>query len=204
MEAALIAKEAQLKTLESEFRDVCRMKMDSDIKRMRSEEPSFHDVIDAFRADPVAALTKYTAIQKKLRDGQNIDSYITKQHSKLQSQISKLSSELDTMRAAELKEKHDLEVATFTEKYGTVVASIRVKAESMYSELGSAMTNSAAGNKFGYGFNRKDPNIVRLNSELDAMAKVLMDDHGIKVEYKNNRILFTESAAGGKRKREDE
>ena len=203
MEAVIIAKEAQLKTLETEFRDVCRMKMNYDLTRLRSEEPSFDDVVDAFRADPVAALAKYTAIQKKLRDDRD-SGYFAREHSRLKSQISELKSEIDTMRAAELKKKHELEMATFTEKYGTVVASIRVKAESMYSELGSAMTNSAAGNKFGYGFNRKDPNIVRLNSELDAMAKVLMDDHGIKVEYKNNRILFTESAAGGKRKREDE
>jgi hypothetical protein len=203
MEAVIIAKEAQLETLETEFREICRMKMHYDITRSCSAEPSFDDVVDAFRADPVAALAKYTAIQKKRRDDRD-SGYFAREHSRLKSQISELKSEVDTMRAAELKKKHELEMATFTEKYGAVAASIRVKAESTYKELGSAMINSAARNKFGGGFNKKDPNILRLDSELDAMAKVLMDDHGIKVEYENNCILFTECAAGGKRKREDE
>ena len=207
MEATLIAKEAQMETLETEYDQVTKEKRDleNENEKICSVEPKFHDVVDAFRADPVAALGKYTEIQAALRAMQMAIDAVTARHSDLKSQKSKLTLELRDLRAAMRKEKKDRDMAPFVEKYGTVAAEhLRMQAKCVYSRLGSARALSAAGNKFGYGHDPSDPTIQKLDLELDAIAKVLMDNHSVKVSYKNNCILFADSAAGEKRKREDE
>ena len=205
MDATLAAAEAQLETLQAECSQVAKEESDLHYKKMFWAEPKFHDVVDAFRADPAAALRKYAGIQTDLRAKQMQLDAVTARHSELQSQKSKRMLELRDLRAAMRKEKKDRDMAPLVEKYGTMAAErLRMQAECVYSKLGSAMTSSAARNKFGWGHDENDEGIKKLDLELDAIAKVLMDKHGVKVEYKNNRILFADSAAGGKRGREDE
>lgn len=205
MDATLAAAEAQLETLQAECSQVAKEKSDLDYKKMFWAEPKFHDVVDAFRANPAAALRKYSGIQTDLRAKQMAIDAVTARHSELQSQKSKRMLELRDLRAAMRKEKKDRDMAPFVVKYGTMATErLRMQAECVYSKLGSAMASSAAGNKFGWGHDENNTGIQNLDLELDAIAKVLMDNHSVKVSYKNNCILFADSAAGEKRKREDE
>jgi hypothetical protein len=190
-EAALAAAEAKLETLQNECSAVEEEKNDLYRKKRFWVEPKFHDVVDAFRADPVAALSKYTEIQTELRAKQMAIDAVTLRHSELQSQKSKLTLELRGLRVALYKEEKDKAMAPFIVEYSTTTTeSLRMRAECVYKELGSAMTNSAAGNKFAWGHDENDEGIKKLDLELDAIAKVLMDKHDIKVGYKDNCILF--------------
>ena len=193
MEAALIAKEAQLETLEAEYDQVTKEKLELELKKRYFKEPKFNDVVNAFRLDPAAALIEYTAIQEYQFTMQTAIDTITTQHADLESQISILKSDRLKLRDLIKKEKRDKDMVPFVEKYGTVVAKdLRVQAESIHDKLKMMWRAVECDEDYE----------KKLNLELDAIAKVLMDKHGIKVEYRNNRIFFTESAAGGKRKRE--
>ena len=193
MEAVIIAKEVQMETLEAEYDQGTKEKQELELKKMCFKEPKFNDVVNAFRLDPAAALIKYTAIQNDQLITKTAIDTITARHSDLKSQMSILNSKLLSMRDVIKKEKRDKDMVPFVEKYGTVVAKdLRVQAESIHDKLKMMWRAVECDEDYE----------KKLNLELDAIAKVLMDKHGIKVEYRNNHIFFTESAAGWKRKRE--
>jgi hypothetical protein len=109
--------------------------------------------------------------------------------------MSILTLELRKLCAVIQKEKRDKDMVPFVEKYGTVAAKyLRVQAESIHDKLRSRWLGTTRPHEDDEEYE------IKLNIELDAIAKVLMDNHGIKVEYRNNRIFFTESAVGEKRK----
>ena len=196
MEAAFVVAKAQMETLEAEYDQVTKEKQELELKKMCFMEPKFNDVVNAFRLDPAAALIKYTAIQNDQLTTQTAIDTITARHSDLKSQMSILKPKLLSLRAVIQKEKKDKDMVPFIEKYGTVVAKdLREQAESIHNKL-LRMWRTHDDNH--------EEHEKKLNIELDAIAKVLMNNHGIKVEYRNNCIFFTDSAVGEKRKREHE
>jgi exopolysaccharide biosynthesis protein len=76
-----------------------------------------------------------------------------------------------------------------------------MQTQSIYSQLGTAMTHSVARKKFAIAaHDENDREVKKIHLQLDAIAKVLLDNHGVKVTYMNNSIIFSDSTAGqGKR-----
>jgi uncharacterized protein (DUF3084 family) len=197
MESTLAALQSSLKTMKPEYDSVRSRRSTLSCEKMYNwNPPKFDDVVNAFRKDPVAALSKYSEIQAEQRRKQAELDTLTARYAELESQKNTLEREIRETRTAIRQAEKDTAMAPYVEQYKDWDCKrLRKHAETMYQKLGSAMTNSAAGNKFGWGHDPSNPTIQKLDLELDAIAKVMLT-HCVQVSYKDNKIVFTDTNPG--------
>ena len=195
LESTLSMQTASLQAIETELRDVNASRSPlSTAKMFDWHAPKFNEIVDAFRADPVAALSKYSEMQTEHRRKQEELDALTIRSMELTNRKTALEREIRETRAAIRRAEKEEAMAPFIEKYSTWEAGrLRTRAETVYEKLGDKMSNSAACNKFGWGHDPSDPAIISLDLELDAVAKVLLG-LGVKVSYKDNTIQFADAA----------